>query len=226
MLDVITGLIIIVIYVLLVCMAIECISRRHTRVTGGARLQSARQSPHIVVDTLNIANVLYTKKGSKKLSTEDIMNTIRRTAPILKKRHAGRVMYVLKDKDVAYNTLESREQYRRLAQKCGVHICVVEKYIDEPASERTDGADHADKGRDDFYACLLAWKWRCAVLTEDHYKDFARFRSRIKPFHVFEYVYWKTDVIRDYIRPSSPAYSAIQKPIQARYDDYFYSLTK
>jgi hypothetical protein len=187
----------------------------------GTGALSALMSPHVVVDTLNIANVIHAKVGQSVKTKEKIMDTIRTTAPVLKKRHAGRVMYVLKDRDGTYNTLEAREEYKKLAAECEVYIYVVERYIDEPASAGRAGVDHADKGRDDFYACILANKWRCAVLTEDRYSDFSRFRARVKPFHVYEYAYWRAAVERDYIRPESPAYSRLRRPARLRYDDYF-----
>jgi hypothetical protein len=228
----------VVLVALLTCAIRKCRDRgdrgdRGDEISGGAprrkppgqKSADHKKSPHAVVDLLNLSNYMLTTAESRKnrtpITTADIIHVVGATAPTLRARHGGRVMYVVKDRDSAFNTLETRERYRRAAEEHSVYIYVVERYVDPPAGEKRRGAEHSDKGRDDFYMALLAKKWRCAVITEDRFRDFAHFRSRVDPFHVLEYAYWRKTPERDFVRPTAAAYAALAPPVAARYAEYF-----
>jgi hypothetical protein len=190
---------------------------------GGAprRGPDYTKSNHIVVDTLNLTHWLHEKSGGREpliLTPALIANTIDRTAPALLKRHPGRVMYVLKDRESQFNDEAAREVYRQAADQNRVHVMVVERYADPPKGVAVS-TDHSSRGRDDFFIAMLAHRWRCAVLTEDRMRDFEHFRATIQPFHVYEFAFCY--VHREFVRPESTAYARIKKPRMVRYDSYF-----
>ena len=179
------------------------------------------KSDHIVVDTLNLTHWLHEKSRGRKpfaLTPALIADTIDRTAPALLKRHPGRVMYVLKDRESQFNDEATREVYRQAADRNKVHVLIVERYADPPKGVAVS-ADHSARGRDDFFIAMLAHRWRCAVLTEDRLRDFDQFRATIQPFHVYEFAFWRTH--REFVRPESLAYARMKKPRMLRYEEYF-----
>lgn len=183
---------------------------------GGARGADYARSPHVVVDTLNLAHWL--DEDLKKVSPEAIVSTVNATAPVLKRRYPGRVMYVLKDRTSEYNTSALRAEYKALADRHNIYIAVAERYVDPPAGVPHSDA-HSAQGRDDFYISLLANRWKCAVLTEDRLRDFAEFRATLQPFHVYEFAFWRAIPEREFIRPESPKYARLKKPRMLRFDD-------
>lgn len=206
-------------------------------VSGGApprRGPDYAASPHIVVDTLNLVHALAevdmasddTDTGAvaapprPALTPVAIAAVIDRTAPVLRARHPGRVMYVIKDRESQFNTADAREVYRSAADRNNVYVYVVERYIDPPSGVAASAA-HSARGRDDFFTALLARRWRCAVLTEDRLRDFDEFRATIQPFHVYEYAYWRRLPEREYVRPEAAAYSWMKKPRMVRVHEYF-----
>jgi len=212
----------VVLLVLVVVIALLCSKQAVTR--GGAPPKKQRRgldytkSPHIVVDTLNLTHWL----GGKdvKITPEKIVETIDETASILKLRHPGRVMYVLKDRDSEFNDDDARELYRTAAERNGVYVAIAEQYADPPQGvKKTD--EHSARGRDDFYIALLARRWRCAVLTEDRLRDFDRFRATLQPFHVYEYAFWRKLPYREFIRPAASTFARLKKPRMVRYAAYF-----
>lgn len=198
-------------------------------VGGAARARPrADLAPHLVVDTLNLTHWLTARKGRPPpLTPAAIVATIDATAATLRARHPGRVMYVVKDRETALNSAETQALYRAAAERNGVYVYAVEQYADPPAAgrererARRAGAEHSSRGRDDFYMALLARRWRCAVLTEDRFRDFARFRATVPPFHVREFAYWRAAPARDFVDPAAAAHARVPPPPAARYDLYF-----
>jgi hypothetical protein len=183
-------------------------------ITGG----SSRVSPNIVVDTLNLAHWLFKPKHG--LTPDLIVDAIDRTAPVLQKKHSGRIMYVLKDRESQFNDAEIRDKYRKAAIRNKAYLFVAERYEDPPQSSAV-ASGHSRLGRDDFYMSLLAGKNKCAVITADRLRDFSRFRDTIPPFRAYEYNYWRQMPIEDFIRPSSQAYASLRKPITIHPAKYF-----
>jgi hypothetical protein len=179
------------------------------------------KSSHIVVDTLNLAHWLGRASGHGRALTPDLIaEAIDRTAPVLLKRHPGRVMYVLKDRESQFNDEAAREVYRRAAERNKVYVLLAERYSDPPKGV-AESPEHSAQGRDDFFIALLAHRWRCAVLTEDRLRDFDRFRATVQPFHVYEFAFWRALPHREFVRPESPAYARLKKPRMVRYAEYF-----
>lgn len=196
--------------------------------TGGApparprRGPDPARSPHLVVDTLNLVHWRAGQDGDQRaaITPERIVETIDATAPTLKLRHVGRVVYVLKDRESRFNDDAARDAYRQAAIRNGVTICIAERYEDPPAGAKA-GSEHSSRGRDDFYTCLLAQRYRCAVLTEDRLRDFSSFRGTVPPFHVVEYSYWRDLPQRDYIRPDAATFQRLRRPRTVRPSEYF-----
>jgi hypothetical protein len=205
------------------------------RLGGAARPPAARAprrtpdpalSPHVVVDTLNFTHWHLEREareaGGKPapLTPEAIVAAIDTAAPVLKKRHPGRVMFVLKDRESQFNDAAVREKYRLAAERNGVYVSVAERFADPPAGVKPS-AEHSSRGRDDFYMSLLAFRYRCAVVTADKLRDFSRFRATIPPFYVIEYTFWRDRPEREPIRPDSPAYARMRKPRTVHPAAYF-----
>ncbi len=190
-------------------------------IMGGAARKTRPPAAHVVVDTLNLTHWRYTTaRNRKKITPEQVIRTIEETAPTLLKAYpGGRIMYVVKDRDSAFNDAAAREAYAETATKCGVYINVVERYDGELegfalAKQKKGAGVHAEGGRDDFYMALLAKKWNCVVLTEDRFRDFDAFRGSVPPFHVYEYAYWRELPERQYIKPLT---ENVKKPRAVRY---------
>jgi hypothetical protein len=188
---------------------------------GPRRGADYAKSSHIVVDTLNLAHWLGRASGQGRALTPDLIaEAIDRTAPALLKRHPGRVMYVLKDRESQFNDEAAREVYRRAAERNKVYVLLAERYSDPPKGV-AESPEHSAQGRDDFFIALLAHRWRCAVLTEDRLRDFDRFRATVQPFHVYEFAFWRALPHHEFVRPESPAYVRLKKPRMVRYAEYF-----
>ncbi len=198
-------------------------------VSGGAarRGPDPARSPHVVVDTLNLTHWWRRRPGAAPpegpLSTEEIVAAVDATAAELKRRHPGRVMYVVKDRESQLNDAEIRRVYDAAAKRNRIYLYAVERYADPPASGVPDAAlaEHSARGRDDFFIALLAARWKCAVLTEDRLRDFPRFRATIRPFHVYEYAFWRALPDRVFVRPEAAAHARLRKPRAVRYAEYF-----
>ena len=213
----------IILTILCILIAALCLQFHHFKATGGAPAQRASNpalSPHIVVDTLNLTHWFAGGKDDIVVSPSLIVETINRTAPVLKLRHSGRVMYVLKDRESQFNDEKSHALYKEAATRNGVYIYTAEKYVDPPAGVK-NSSEHSARGRDDFFVALLAYRWRCAVLTEDRLRDFDRFRATIPPFHVYEFAFWRDLPVREFVRPDSPVYMRMKKPKMVRFTGYF-----
>jgi len=177
---------------------------------------SARVSPHLIIDTLNLAHWLRLQdsrsQSSRPLSTEEITSAIDTTAAQLKRRCAGTVVYVLKDQESRLNDAAVRAAYQAAAERNRVHIACAERTDWAQPAPATDNKAHATRGRDDFYMCLQASRYRCAVATEDRLRDFGELRAEVAPFHTVTFVYWRATPERDFIRPASPAYARLRRP--------------
>ena len=196
-------------------LATYCPAVRPPALFGGAPARSRRgpdytKSPHIVVDTLNLTHWMHSHEPFV-MSPALIADTIDRTAPALLVRHTGRVMFVLKDRESQFNDAAAREIYKQAAERNGVYVLAAERYPDPPKGV-PPSAEHSARGRDDFFMSVLARRYRCAVLTADRLRDFARFRATIQPFHVYEFAFWRATPHREFIRPESPAYARMKKP--------------
>lgn len=189
----------------------------HSSLTSRQRSSTRRQlSPHVIVDTLNLSYWLHGLPPTPAL----IASTIDQTAESLHTAHAGRIVYVLKDRDSQFNSEAARVIYQQAADRNKVTVCIAERYSDPPAGNRASG-NHSARGRDDFYTAILAARYRCAVLTADNFQDFEQFRATLSPFHVLEFTYWRDLPARDFIRPESPQYFRLRKPKTIPPSKYF-----
>jgi hypothetical protein len=177
----------------------------------------------LIVDTLNLVHWLRkNKQAGAPVTTAEIVLAIDKSAPQLRRRYSGAIVYVLKDQESQLNSAETRAQYQAAAERNRVHIACAERSdfaalsaqkASELASELASAqASHSALGRDDFYMCLQADRYRAAVATGDHLRDFAEFRDKVAPFHTVTFVYWRATPERDFIRPASPAYARLPKP--------------
>ena len=183
-------------------------------------------SDHLVVDTLNLVHWLHKcKQSHAPISTAEIVSAIDKSAPQLRRRYSGVIVYVLKDQESRLNSAEIRAQYQEAAERNRVHIACTERSdfaalgAQSASVQANLHAKHAALGRDDFYMCLQADRYRSAVATCDRLRDFAEFRAAIAPFHTVTFVYWRATPERDFIRPASPAYARLRKPHTIEFSD-------
>lgn len=180
----------------------------------------ARPETHIIVDTLNLTYWAHTTaKRQAAITTDLIISTIDKTAPILRAKYSGRIMYVVKDRESALNGVDTRVAYGDAATRNKVYIYGVERYEDPPAGASEDPRAHSARGRDDLYMAVLARKWKCPVLTEDRFRDFDEFRRNVEPFRVYEFAYWRALPEADYVRPE--ALRGLKPPRAVRYPEHF-----
>lgn len=206
-----TAVVILVLVLLLAVIVCRCMMREP--ILGGAARRFSRPPESIVVDTLNLTHWL----GAKNVDTCAIVAAIDKTAPALRKKYPGRVMYVVKDRESVLNDANTRIQFADAAKRNSVYIYAVERYEDETASAKN--APHSAGARDDLYMALLARRYKCPILTEDRFRDFDKFRSDVRPFHVYEFAYWRSLPERDYVRPS--ALTGLKKQPAVRYSSVF-----
>jgi len=189
-------------------------NRAPINIAGGG----AAAPQNIIVDTLNLTHWLF---PDSILSEDLIIKSIDQTASKLKKQYPGKVIYVLKDRETTFNDKFTHVALKETADRNLVTIIVAEKYKDPPSSEADKSVSHSSRGRDDFLMSVLARQWRCPVLTEDRLRDFDEFRSNIKPFHTYEFTYYKQLPTREFYRPDAPSYIRLKKPRMRRYSDHF-----
>jgi hypothetical protein len=186
---------------------------------GGGRAPDPRRAPHLVVDTLNLVHWLL-RDPRTPLSPGLIADAVALVAPALSARHPDRVVFVVKDRETVLNGPEAHAAYRAAAEKFGVYFAVAERYAAPPPGPPAS-AEHSARGRDDFLLAVLASRLRCAALTEDRFRDFARFRATLQPFHFFEFAFWRHLPLRDYVNPASPAFAKLRAPPAVRFSAYF-----
>ena len=159
-----------------------------------------------------------------------ITEAIEYSAPQLKAQFSGDVIYVIKDRDRTSHDDRTRVLYAMLARRCQVSIHLTERDARDSelrASWQASGNDarsHQTSGRDDFYIGMLAWKLRCAVLTEDRMRDFQELKTEVDPFRVFAIDHWKlreepgvgiTERLRsELVNPSALEFRQTRSPIR------------
>lgn len=211
----------------------------------GARARAEKAD--VVVDTLNLtyrlaengtlsadADAVRDIRAGRRISKCTISAAIRHSAPVLREFFPSRVVFVIKDRDTHLSTPHTRPFYARLAREEKVHIHLVERPTGEngtagaidraPASWHPSGdtdSSHQQKGRDDFYVGLLAWKMRCGALTDDRMRDFDKLKTEVRPFVVHEISPW-TDgrPAKNYVNPGAREYQRVRAPTRLRYADY------
>ncbi len=187
---------------------------QNQKIGGGGAGKSTHLSPHIVVDTLNLAHW-----QGRTITPDNIVNTIDETAPTLRAKHSGRIMYVLKDRDSQFNNTEIRKKYKQAAERNQVYVSTAERYEDPPSHSSING--HSSQGRDDFYMSMLANRYRCSILTCDRLRDFDQLRASVPPFHVVEYAFWREAAHNEYVRPSALSFTRMKKPRRIDPSMYF-----
>jgi len=213
------------------------------RVLGGGRAATPRQrraaaSPHVVVDTLNLAFHLRGRRGvaAGPVTTCTVAETIRSSAPVLRRHFSGDLIYVLKDRSKTPLTATEMAVLAVAAQQSGVTL-VVAAAVRPDAKKSTStkkawrelggeaGRSHSKLGRDDFYAGLLAWRRRCGVLTADRMRDFEALRSEVPPFRAHTLGPHKktTDPAwtrGEHVTPGAVEFSQVRAPARLAYADY------
>lgn len=192
---------------------------------GAAKSRKARalESENLVVDTLNLAHWLKRRAPLKTVETCGILAAIEETAPILRRKYPGRIIYVTKDREtrVAKNDAERlRALYQATARRCNVYVHVVERLPGETAESRgKKEKSHAALGRDDFYLIMLAWKYNCPVLSRDRFRDLADMKTDLAPFHVYSYSPVKALPERDFVNPAAAEFRRMRRPAAVDYSE-------
>jgi hypothetical protein len=177
-----------------------------------------------VVDTLNLTHWARSGDPTRPLTTCDIIGTIRESAPLLRKKYPGHLMFVTKDRETATNDRRTRALYEDAARSNGVHVHLVERYADAPgetaphpswrALGRPAGAapSHAERGRDDFLMGVLARRHRCPVLSRDRFRDFAELKGEVRPFLVREFSPHRDFPETQQYNPGAAEFAALRAP--------------
>lgn len=211
-----------VLVLLLVCalalalLVLESAPRRSERVGGE---EGGPPSKSLVVDTLNLAHWAR-RRGPRpaRVGICEALNTIDESAPLLRKRFPDRLVYVVKERESA-RTKEQCERERALyqaaARRANVRIDVVEQLPDEsPGTPRAKNREpHAARGRDDFYALMVAWRLNCGVLSKDRFRDLEDMKGGDLPsFHVYRYSPFSSSPGRDFVKPSAAEFRRLRRP--------------
>lgn len=216
-----TKVLVVVLCVVLALVGAALVARRRRRARlGGAvpaptvarwkkraaeRHAAERESDNLVVDTLNL---VYSVTGSGP-SLCTILETIEATAPQLRRRYPGRLVYVLKGRSSeAAVPAATRNAYQAAAKRNGVHINLVEK---SPVAKEGPTGSHAALGRDDFYLVMLARKYRCPVLTRDRFRDLSEMKTDLPPFYVRAWDATGRET-RDFVTPTAPELRRLPRP--------------
>ena len=196
-------------------------ARTHQMTTVGGR--GALESENVVVDALNLTHWLQ-KDPSARIGTRDILAAIRKTAPVLRQRFPGRVVYVTKNRETPVEKKKAaaiREQYQEIAKRYNIYVSLVERTPSRDLSPSVPH-HHAALGRDDFYMIYLARKYGCSVLTRDRFRDLASMKmGHLDRFHVYTYLPFRGWPERDYVNPSAPELRRLKRPATIDYTDVF-----
>ena len=183
------------------------------------RKERALQSKNLVVDTLNLTHWLKRRTSLKTVDLCDIIAAIDETAPVLRKRYTGRVIFVTKDRETRVEKealVRARKLYQATARRNGVYINIVERLPGDAKSSKS----HAAFGRDDFYLIMLAWKLNCPVLSRDRFRDLCDMKTgHLDKFHVYAYSPVKDLPDRDYVNPAAAEFSLMRRPALIDYSD-------
>ena len=177
--------------------------------TGGARPPPPKR--HVVVDTLNVVHAL-----GMKPSVATIVATVGRVAGALRPGYPGRIMFVVKDRDTEHTPESTRAAYAAAARESGVYVYAVERYKRAPCPAAVQklgrpGVHHSARGRDDFYAAVLAARWTASVVTDDRFRDFREWRHTLPPFYVEEFSA-HAPAARYFVTPAGGAYDRLPLP--------------
>lgn len=193
---------------------------------GGAaastRKARALRSENLVVDTLNLVHWLRRRVPSKTVKTCDILAAIEASAPVLRRSYAGRIVYVTKDRETRREKADAervRALYQAAAHRHNVYVNVVERLPEDSPTDLGPRAErsHASLGRDDFYLIMLAWKYNCAVLSRDRFRDLADMKTDLESFHVYSYSPAKPYPDRDFVNPAAAEFRRMRRPAAVDY---------
>ena len=178
-------------------------------------------SGNVVVDTLNLVHWLKRRTPLKAMGLCDIIAAIELTAPLLRKRFSGRIIFVTKDRESRMEkemAARARALYQITACQNGVFINVVER-LPGPAS---GVASHAALGRDDFYLIMLAWRLNCPVLSRDRFRDLVEMKTgHLDKFQVYAFSPFKNFPERDFVNPAAAEFARMRRPTTVDFTDVF-----
>jgi len=160
------------------------------------------KNKHVVIDSLNLTHYLTDNKH--KITISEINNTIDKTSIILRAKYPGQVMYVVKGQETKHIEKDDLLLFANTAKRNKVNIYVIERYTNEQHTQHmqhTQHTQHVQLGRDDYYMGLLANRYNCPVLSEDHFRDWNKLKASLSPFYVYEYRYYRDYPTREYIKP-------------------------
>jgi len=240
MMDPIFFTVVIIVMVVMVLCFVAAAARAGAGSVARGGAASSRASPHIVIDTLNLVHWLApvlasTDAGSQAsaatVTTASIVAAIDRTAPALRARYPGRIMYVLKDRETSHIDADTAKLYQAVAERQRVYVVSAERFRAGtapgtgagPAPAGAAQASHSTQGRDDYFAALLADRYRCTILTNDRLQDFELFRKDVPPFYTIEYAFWRALPVREFVRPST---FNIRRPKTVMFSTLFPVFTK
>lgn len=189
------------------------LAARSATITGGAARPA---TPHVVIDTLNMIHWL-----DSRPTADEIITGIDATAAAFRERYAGRVMYVMKDRNTEFATEKTYRRLQDCATRNRVYIVIAEKYRDPPTGPAASSI-HSSAGRDDFLVGILADRWRCKAVTNDRFRDFAEFRHTLPPFYATEFAYWRALPQREFFKPGSTAYARLRRPRTITFEEFFH----
>lgn len=191
------------------------------RRTRSRARERALESENVVVDTLNLVHWLG-RDSRKAVRTCDIVSAIDETAPILRRRFPGRVIFVTKTRETPAEGPEAaqiRALYQAASRRNKVYVNVVERL---PDSDAKKSQNHAALGRDDFYLIMLAWKLNCPVLSRDRFRDLRDMKTgHLDKFHVYSYSPFKNFPDRDFVNPAAAEFARMRRPLTIDYPDVF-----
>lgn len=165
----------------------------------------------IIVDTLNLLYWMK-KKGDH---TSAVFDLLRETTPKLKSVYYEKIFFVVKN--VNFDT----NQIQELCNELKICVALTYDYVDPPKGvEKND--THSAVGKDDLYMILLAQKYKCAILSNDKFRDIELLKTKIQPYRVVIYNYWAPP-IEDWVRPEIKEYKKIRKSKirTIKLDDFF-----
>jgi hypothetical protein len=188
------------------------------------RRKAALQSKNLVVDTLNLAHWLRRRAPLKKVDLCDILSAIDESAPIIRKKYTGRIIYVTKDRESPETSVEkarSRALYQSAARRNGVYVDVVERLpTDIARSSSSRRKPHSGLGRDDFYLIVKSWKLNCPVLSRDRFRDLSEMKGgHLEKFRVYSYSPFTSLPSHDYVNPTAVEFAHMGRPVTVDYSE-------
>jgi len=200
------AVIVLVVLAVLALLLAQLLCRRRERAVAGGGPKD------VVVDTLNLVHWLRRRVPGGRIGTCDILGAIDAATPGIRRAYPGRVTFVTKTRETEETPVMKarlRALYQAAAQRNGVHIHVVENL----PGQKKASADHSALGRDDFYIALLAKRYRCPVISRDHYRDLAQMKKgALSTFHVYSYSPTKKTADRDFVNPSAAEFGRLRRP--------------